>query len=239
MMKRMLALGLGLLFLGSCGVAPQLTVKSRRYQKGLFVQLSWKQTKVQAIKNQHRDPSFSNIPSFKVNSPVSQWWTLQKEGVASLSTVELHKQDNVDASNNIGTILENDPKSEISQLYADEKPTFEASPKLQKKHKKLIKEALRSAPRGDDTLSLLSLIMGAGGFLLILLSWAIPFFGLLSLLAFIAGIVLGIIALNKEGSNAKAIVGLILSSVGCLLWGVLLLLVGTSLLFAAAALAAI
>ncbi len=93
---------------------------------------------------------------------------------------------------------------------------------------KLVKSILKPVPSGDETLSLLSLIMGAGGFMFLFLAFFIPLIGWFSLLAFIAGVVLGILALSKEGGNAKAIIGLVLSSLGCLLWLIFGLLVGAA-----------
>ncbi len=232
MMKRVIALGIGILFLGSCGVAPQLTVKSRRYQKGLFVHVGWKQTKPHTVKHENsHEKTISTLPSLETKSTVSQWWTMQKDGIAYLPKTST-KQTQISAENNLYAkdAFENSYKTKET---ASSSPTFvekQHRKKLQKEYKKalknLLKNALLPSPARDQTLSLLSFIFGTGGFLLLFMSYVVPFIGFLSLLAFIAGLILGIIALNKEGGNALAIIGVILSSLGCLLWLVLGLIAG-------------
>jgi len=224
-------LGLGLLFLGSCGIAPQLTLKSRRYQKGLFVHLGWKQTKTHTTKISKTEQSLYSLPSIKTKSTISQWWTMQREGVALASNKPLHVNTQASEQHTDKNVHENNMVKETSFILPE---LTDASTKKIRKSK-AVKKALRATPRGDEQLSLLSLIFGAGGFIILILGSIIPYIAILALLSFLAGLILGIIALSKEGSNAKAIIGLVLSSLGCLLWGLFAFLIGGLLLFAAAA----
>ena len=220
-MRKLLALGLAVVFLGSCGVTPQLTVKSRRYQKGLFVQVNWNKHKTQTIKYSKSDHSIEQLPSYKIRSILADWWKMHDEGTAALPEFNNPRPSTLttpDKSTN--TIKINSSKQMPEFLKTHDRKVI--------KKNKLVKSIIKPAPSGDETLSLLSLIMGAGGFMFLFLSFFIPFIGWLSLLAFTAGVVLGILALSKEGSNAKAIIGLVLSSLGCLLWLIFGLLVGAA-----------
>jgi hypothetical protein len=91
--------------------------------------------------------------------------------------------------------------------------------------KKIAKGKLdpNAAVASGNTLSLLSLIGGAGGLLLI---W-IPYIGLLGLAMAIAGLVLGLVAMKNEGSNTMNLLGVILGGLTLLLFLVAVIIVAT------------
>ncbi len=223
-MRKIISVGLTILLLGSCGVIPQLTVKPRRYQKGLFVQLNFPKDKTQIIRYKQEKSAIKYLPSIKTNSMFVNWWTMHKEGTAALPTI--HQITLANTENLHGGKNTEDLTTQSSNM-----PLMFPYPINTDKIQKITNSNLRPvAANSDESLSLLSLLLGIGGFVLMLLGGIIPYIGILSLLAFIAGLIIGIIALNKEGSNAKAIIGVVLSSIGCLIWGILVLLAGVVIL---------
>lgn len=94
---------------------------------------------------------------------------------------------------------------------------------VQKKVKKKAAKGevdLNTAAAGN-TMSLLSLILGAGGFVLL---WVV---GLLGLLMGIAGFVLGLVAMKKEGSNVMNLLGVIFGAATVLMLILAILLVSS------------
>ncbi|MBX2929114.1 MAG: hypothetical protein KF852_14850 [Saprospiraceae bacterium] len=93
---------------------------------------------------------------------------------------------------------------------------------VQKKmKKKAAKGELELSAAAGNTMSLLSLILGAGGFVLL---WVV---GLLGLLMGIAGFVLGLVAMKKEGSNVMNLLGVIFGAATVLMLILAVLLVSS------------
>ncbi len=78
------------------------------------------------------------------------------------------------------------------------------------------------APASASTMSLLSLIFGATGLLLLLLVS-----GILGLALGIAGFVLGLVAMKKEGSNVMNILGTVLGGLAVLLFLIFIIAVAS------------
>ena len=80
-----------------------------------------------------------------------------------------------------------------------------------------------SAPASGNTMSLLSLIFGASGILLI---WIV---GLVGLLLGIAGLVLGLVSMKNDGSNVMNLLGTIFGGLTVLLYLAAIVLVASIL----------
>lgn len=109
-------------------------------------------------------------------------------------------------------------KEEKKQLRA-EKRIVKLSNLLQKK----IAKHNSSGASGTNTMSLLSMIGGIGGFLFIF----IPYVGILGLLMAIAGFVLGLVAMKKEGSNVMNILGVVFGGLTIFLFLIAVIIVAS------------
>ena len=230
-MRKAIALGLGLLFLGSCGVTPQLTIKSRRYQKGLFVQISTKhKNKHKSIKHGH--PTYlSSIPSYKTNDRIPSWWELSTQGSALRSSSILYSTEaySSESHSTTNTPIINPGNSHFNTIGNHlATPSHTLNKKQIKREIKQVKKLLNPAPAPDSDLSLWALITAISGYVFLFLGGVLPFLGLLSLLAFIAGLVLSIVSISKYGSDAKSIIALVLSALGCLMWLVFAFIIGAA-----------
>ncbi len=78
-----------------------------------------------------------------------------------------------------------------------------------------------NTPASASTMSLLALVFGAAGLVLLFVS------GLVGLLLGVAGFVLGLVAMKKEGSNVLNILGTIFGGLAILLFIVLLIVVAS------------
>lgn len=80
-----------------------------------------------------------------------------------------------------------------------------------------------NAPASAGTMSVLALVFGAAGLVLLFVS------GLFGLLLGIAGFILGLVAMKKEGSNVMNILGAVFGGLSILLFLVLLIAVASFL----------
>lgn len=104
------------------------------------------------------------------------------------------------------------PPSEVAEAPGAKKLSFGqrialklVQKKIKKQQKKQVRKEKSVSESDPDKLATLSLVFSAGSFVLVL----IPIIGALAFFTAIAGIILGVIALNKGGNKTLAILGIV------------------------------
>lgn len=158
----------------------------------------------------------------------------ESEKIKKIETLKLNLEADNKKELNLKTFTLTD-KLDKTPLSEKISPDKEKSPlifskkeikSLNKSLNKTLKPKIKSEGEPGDTAALLSLIFAASGFLFM---W-LPFVGVLSILLLPAGLIFGFFGLKSKSNKVMAILGLIFSALGLLIFIALIALVAAFLL---------